>query len=156
MLELAQLLDLLASHQGGSELRGANILPSPTRRQGNSDPTILPCGMPQNGQEVRPRNTASAVHHAEVSALKLGEPFGSIRLAVAVTVIEVGLIISIMFSGAPGNDSVARGTIFAAVMIVLNSVVGLSLVLGGDGILNSPSSSRGRHLPLLSWARWRC
>ena len=74
----------------------------------------------------------SAVHHAEVLALKLGEPFGSILLAVAVTVIEVGLIISIMFSGAPGSDSVARDTIFAAVMIVLNGVVGLCLVLGGQ------------------------
>ena len=74
----------------------------------------------------------SAVHHAEVLALKLGEPFGSILLAVAVTVIEAGLIISIMFSGAPGSDSVARDTIFAAVMIVLNGVVGLCLVLGGQ------------------------
>jgi Ca2+:H+ antiporter len=74
----------------------------------------------------------SAVHHAEVLALKLGEPFGSILLAVAVTVIEVGLIISIMFSGAPGSDSVARDTIFAAVMIVLNGVIGMCLVLGGQ------------------------
>jgi Ca2+:H+ antiporter len=73
----------------------------------------------------------AAVHHAEVLALKLGEPFGSILLAVAVTVIEVGLIASIMFSGAPGADAVARDTVFAAVMIVLNGVVGLCLVLGG-------------------------
>jgi Ca2+:H+ antiporter len=73
----------------------------------------------------------AAVHHAEVLALKLGEPFGSILLAVAVTVIEVGLIASIMFSGAPGSDAVARDTVFAAVMIVLNGVVGLCLVLGG-------------------------
>jgi Ca2+:H+ antiporter len=74
----------------------------------------------------------SAVHHAELLALKLGEPFGSILLAIAVTVIEVGLIISIMLSGAQGSDSVARDTIFAAVMIVLNGVVGLCLVLGGQ------------------------
>ncbi len=72
----------------------------------------------------------AAVHHAEVLALKLGEPFGSILLAVAVTVIEVGLIVSIMLSGAEGSDRVARDTVFAAVMIVLNGVVGLCLVLG--------------------------
>jgi Ca2+:H+ antiporter len=73
----------------------------------------------------------AGVHHAELLALKLGEPFGSILLAVAVTVIEVALIVSIMFSGAEGSDSVARDTVFAAVMIVLNGVVGLCLVLGG-------------------------
>src|SRR5271165_1718526 len=72
----------------------------------------------------------AAVHHAEVLALKLGEPFGSILLAVAVTVIEVALIVSIMVSGADGSDRVARDTVFAAVMIVLNGVVGLCLVLG--------------------------
>lgn len=74
----------------------------------------------------------AAVHHAEVLALKLGEPFGSILLAVAVTIIEVGLIASIMLSGAAGSDAVARDTVFAAVMIVLNGVIGLCLVLGGN------------------------
>lgn len=73
----------------------------------------------------------SAVHHAEVLALKLGDPFGAILLAVAVTVIEVGLIASIMFSGAPGSEAVARDTVFAAVMIVLNGVIGICLVIGG-------------------------
>jgi Ca2+:H+ antiporter len=73
----------------------------------------------------------AAVHHAEVLAIRLGEPFGSILLAVAVTVIEVALIISIMISGAEGSESVARDTVFAAVMIVLNGVIGLCLVLGG-------------------------
>ena len=72
----------------------------------------------------------AAVHHAEVLALRLGEPFGSILLAVAVTVIEAALIVSIMLSGAAGADVVARDTVFAAVMIVLNGVVGLCLVLG--------------------------
>jgi Ca2+:H+ antiporter len=98
----------------------------------------------------------SAVHHAEVLALKLGEPFGSILLAVAVTVIEAGLIISIMFSGATGSDSVARDTIFAAVMIVLNGVVGLCLVLGGQRHFEQSFQLQGRHLPSPSWARWRC
>jgi Ca2+:H+ antiporter len=72
----------------------------------------------------------AAVHHAEVLALKLGEPFGSILLAVAVTLIEAALIVSIMLSGAAGADVVARDTVFAAVMIVLNGVVGFCLVLG--------------------------
>jgi Ca2+:H+ antiporter len=74
----------------------------------------------------------AAVHHAELLALKLGEPFGSILLAVAVTVIEVGLIVSLMLSGSQGSESVARDTIFSAVMIVLNGVIGLCLVLGGQ------------------------
>jgi Ca2+:H+ antiporter len=73
----------------------------------------------------------AAVHHAEVLALRLGEPFGSILLAVAVTVIEVALIVSIMLQGAPGADAVARDTVFAAVMIVLNGIVGACLLLGG-------------------------
>lgn len=73
----------------------------------------------------------AAVHHAEVLALKLGEPFGSILLAVAVTVIEVALIVSIMVTGAEGSGTVARDTVYAAVMTVLNGVVGLCLIAGG-------------------------
>jgi Ca2+:H+ antiporter len=72
----------------------------------------------------------AAVHHAEVLALRVGEPFGSILLAVAVTVIEVALIVSILAGGGTGSEAVARDTVFAAVMIVLNGVVGLCLVLG--------------------------
>lgn len=73
----------------------------------------------------------ASVHHAEELALKLGEPFGSILLAVAVTVIEVALIVSIMLTGVKGSDAVARDTVYAAVMIVLNGVIGLCLVIGG-------------------------
>ena len=73
----------------------------------------------------------ASVHHAEVLALKVGEPFGSILLAAAVTIIEVALIVSIMLSGAKGGDVVARDTVFSAIMIVLNAVVGLCLVMGG-------------------------
>lgn len=72
----------------------------------------------------------AAVHHAEILALKLGEPFGSILLAVAVTVIEVGLIVSFLLSGADGVETVARDTIFSAVMIAVNGVVGISLLVG--------------------------
>nr|WP_294529856.1 hypothetical protein [uncultured Rhodopila sp.] len=73
----------------------------------------------------------SAVHHAEVVAVRVGEPFGSILLAVAVTVIEVALIVSVMLSAGAGSDAVARDTVYSAVMIVLNGVVGLCLMLGG-------------------------
>jgi Ca2+:H+ antiporter len=74
----------------------------------------------------------AAVHHAEVIALRVGEPFGSITLAIAVTVIEVALIVSILLTGGPGSEAVARDTVFATVMIVLNGVVGLCLVLGAQ------------------------
>jgi len=72
----------------------------------------------------------AAVHHAEMLALKVGEPMGSIVLAVAVTVLEAGLIVSIMLSGALGSETVARDTVFSALMIVLNGVIGFALVLG--------------------------
>ena len=73
----------------------------------------------------------SAVHHAEVVAVKVGEPFGSILLAVAVTVIEVALIVSMMASATNGNTALARDTVFSAVLIVLNGVVGMCLLVGG-------------------------
>lgn len=73
----------------------------------------------------------ASVHHAEVLALRLGEPFGSILLAVAVTIIEIGLIVSIMSAGEAGSNAVARDTVFAAVMIVMNGVIGLCMVVGG-------------------------
>jgi Ca2+:H+ antiporter len=73
----------------------------------------------------------AAVHHAEIVALRVGEPFGSVILAVAVTVIEVALIVSIMLSAPDGGREVARDTVFAAVMIVLNGIVGLCLLVGG-------------------------
>ena len=73
----------------------------------------------------------AAVHHAEVVAHRVGEPFGTLVLAVAVTVIEVALIVSVMLSGGPEKAALARDTVFAAVMIVSNGVVGLCLLLGG-------------------------
>lgn len=70
----------------------------------------------------------AAVHHAEVIAHKVGEPFGSLTLAVAVTVIEVGLIVTLMTAGGDGASSLARDTVFAAVMITCNGILGLSLL----------------------------
>jgi len=73
----------------------------------------------------------AAVHHAEILALRVGEPFGSILLAIAVTVIEVGLIASIFLSPTQGAENVARDTVYSAAMIVLNGVVGICLLVGG-------------------------
>ena len=72
----------------------------------------------------------TAVHHAEVVAHRVGEPFGSLVLAVAVTVIEVALILTLMLSGGEDTSTLARDTVFAAVMITCNGIVGLSLLLG--------------------------
>ena len=72
----------------------------------------------------------AAVHHAEVVAHRVGEPFGSLVLAVAVTVIAVALIVTLMVSGGPETASLARDTVFAAVMITTNGIVGISLLLG--------------------------
>jgi Ca2+:H+ antiporter len=73
----------------------------------------------------------AGIHHAEVVAHRIGEPFGTLVLALAVTVIEVGLIVSMMVAGGPGKAELARDTVFAAVMILVNGVVGLSLLVGG-------------------------
>ena len=71
-----------------------------------------------------------AVHHAEVVAARVGEPFGSLILAVAVTVIEVGLIIALMLNDPDTTGGVARDTVFSATMIACNGIVGGALVLG--------------------------
>jgi len=73
----------------------------------------------------------AAVYHAEVVALRVGEPSGSIILAISVTVIEVALILSIMLTARHGNETLARDTVYATVMIVQTGIVGLCLVLGG-------------------------
>ena len=72
----------------------------------------------------------AAVHHAEVIAHRVGEPFGTLLLALAVTVIEVSLIVSMMRSGGSAATSLARDTVYATVMIILNGVVGLCLLTG--------------------------
>lgn len=74
----------------------------------------------------------SAVHHAEVVAHKVGEPFGTIILALAITVIEVSLIVSLMISETGDAPSVlARDTVFAAIMIILTGIIGICLWVGG-------------------------
>lgn len=70
-----------------------------------------------------------AVHHAELVALKVGEPFGTLILAVAVTVIEVGMIVVLILENPEGTTSLARDTVFSAVMITTNAIVGSSLLI---------------------------
>ncbi len=73
----------------------------------------------------------AAVHHAEVVAHRVGEPFGTLVLAVAITVIEVALIVSMMLAGGEGKAELPRDTIFSAVMIICTGVVGICLLVGG-------------------------
>ncbi|MGV8094654.1 MAG: calcium:proton antiporter [Mangrovibacterium sp.] len=73
----------------------------------------------------------SAVHHSEIIAHRVGEPYGTIILAVAVTIIEVSIIISLMVAGGQEALSLARDTIFSVTMLILNGIVGLCLFIGG-------------------------
>jgi Ca2+:H+ antiporter len=72
----------------------------------------------------------ACVHHADVIAHRTGEPYGTLILTIAVTVIELALILSIMLGGK-GQPTLARETVFSVIMVVCNGVVGLCLVLGG-------------------------
>lgn len=72
----------------------------------------------------------AAVHHAEVIAHRVGEPFGTFLLAIAVTVIELGLILTLMAQAKTGAETLARDTVIAAVMIILNGLIGLCILIG--------------------------
>lgn len=72
----------------------------------------------------------AAVHHADVVAERVGDPLGSLLLAVAVTVIEVALIVTLMVGDPVHGATLARDTVFAAVMLSLNGIVGFSLLVG--------------------------
>jgi Ca2+:H+ antiporter len=71
-----------------------------------------------------------AVYHAEVVAHRVGDPYGALVLALAVTVIELALILSMMLGDDPASKELARDTVFATVMIVCNGVIGLCLLVG--------------------------
>src|SRR6202048_1241732 len=73
----------------------------------------------------------AAVHHAEAIAHRVGEPYGTLVLALAVTLIEVALIVSLMAAGGEEAAGLAGDTVFAAVMIILNGIIGLCLLVGG-------------------------
>lgn len=89
----------------------------------SSDLWLIPVGAGLIGSVL------AAVHHAEIIAHRVGQPFGTLVLAIAVTIIEVALIVSLMLAG--GDEGLARDTVFAAVMIILNGMVGLCLLIGG-------------------------
>jgi Ca2+:H+ antiporter len=72
-----------------------------------------------------------AVHHAEVVAHRVGEPLGTLVLALAVTAIETALILSMMIAGGDDMAALPRDSIYAAVMIICNGVVGICVLLGG-------------------------
>jgi Ca2+:H+ antiporter len=72
----------------------------------------------------------AAVHHAEVIAHRLGEPFGALVLAVSITTIEVALIVTMMLGGGADKATLPRDTIFSAIMIIFNGVIGLCLLIG--------------------------
>jgi Ca2+:H+ antiporter len=71
-----------------------------------------------------------AVHHAEVVAQRVGEPFGTLVLALAVTAIESGLLVALIFAAGTGREVLARDTLYATVMIIGSGVIGLCVLLG--------------------------
>lgn len=74
----------------------------------------------------------AAVHHAEIIAHRVGQPLGSFLLAIAVTIIEVALIAALMVAKPEATITLARDTVFAEVMIIVNGMVGLCLILGAS------------------------
>ena len=86
----------------------------------------------------------AAVYHAEVIALRTGEPFGTLVLALAVTVIETALIVSVMIAAPAASAELARDTVFAAVMIVCNGVVGACLLWAVHATTNKGFRFMGR------------
>ena len=84
----------------------------------------------------------AAVHHAEVVAHRTGEPYGTLVLAIAITVIEVSLVVSLMLAGGESTNALARDTVFAAVMVILTGIIGLCLLVGG---LRFKQQIFGRH-----------
>lgn len=71
----------------------------------------------------------AAAYHTEIAAQRVGQTFGTLLRAFTVTVIEVGLIVSLMLSGGEATAALARDTVFASIMIVLNGMVGICLLV---------------------------
>jgi Ca2+:H+ antiporter len=70
------------------------------------------------------------VHHAEHLAARLGEPYGTLILTLSVTAIEIASISAVMLHGE-NNPTLVRDTLFAVIMIILNGMVGISILVGG-------------------------
>lgn len=92
----------------------------------------------------------SAVHHSEIVAHRVGEPYGTIILAVSITIIEVAIIISLMLTGGKEYASFARDTVYAAVMLILNGIIGLSLYIGGRKYHTQTFSSHSVKIALVA------
>jgi Ca2+:H+ antiporter len=92
----------------------------------------------------------AAVHHAEVVAHKVGEPYGTLLLALAITTIEVALIVSLMLTGGPETTALARDTVLAAVMIILTGMIGICLVVGGAKFREQTFSLSGVSVALVA------
>ena len=92
----------------------------------------------------------SAVHHAEVVAHRVGEPYGTIILAVAVTLLEASIIVSLMLAGGDGAESYARNTLFAAVMLILNGILGISMVVGALKYKEQTFETKSVTIPLVA------
>jgi Ca2+:H+ antiporter len=92
----------------------------------------------------------SAVHHSEIIAHRVGEPYGTIILALSITIIEVAIIISLMISGGEGAMSFARDTVYAAVMLILNGIMGLCLFIGGRKFHEQSISSDSVRIALVA------
>lgn len=92
----------------------------------------------------------SAVHHSEIIAYRVGEPYGTIILAISITIIEVAIIISLMVTGGDTAAAFARDTVYAAAMLILNGIVGLCLFIGGRKFHTQTFSSHSVQIALVS------
>lgn len=91
----------------------------------------------------------AAVHHAEIVAHRVGEPYGTIILAVAVTVLEASIIVSLMLAGGKGAETYARDTLFAAIMLILNGIIGISMVVGALKYKEQTFETKSATIPLV-------
>ncbi len=82
------------------------------------------------------------VHHADCLAVKLGEPYGTLILTLSVISIEVVMISAVMLTGAE-NPVLGRDMMFAVLMIVLNGLIGISLLCGGIRHLEQTHNLQG-------------
>jgi Ca2+:H+ antiporter len=96
----------------------------------------------------------ASVHHAEVVAHRVGEPFGTLVLALAITAIEVALIVSLMLAGGTEHSALARDTIYATVMIIVSGVMGICIFLGGLRLGEQVFRIEGAGPRLRGWSRW--
>lgn len=92
----------------------------------------------------------SSVHHAEIIAHRIGEPLGTLVLAISVTIIEVGLIVSFMLASGDSTSNYARDTIYATIMIILTGIVGMCLLIGGIKFIEQKFVLKGANTSLVA------